>query len=109
MQVKRQLSFPVPFCTLSWQDLEVAYRTLHGRRVTLHQQSGCVEGLYVMLLPCLGPKILAKSIEILANVHVLIMFYAYDIDPSVARWLHDGHYGCLGRREEHPPGSSIPC
>ena len=26
------------------QDLEVAYRTPHGRRITLHRQSGYVEG-----------------------------------------------------------------
>lgn len=50
MQAKRQLSFPVPFCTLSWQDLEVAYRTPHGRRITLHRQSGYVEGGCMMAI-----------------------------------------------------------
>ncbi|CAE7527304.1 abcG22 [Symbiodinium sp. KB8] len=44
MQLRRQLSVPVPTCTLRWQDLEVAYRTAHGRRITLHKQSGSVQG-----------------------------------------------------------------
>ncbi|CAK9092297.1 ABC transporter G family member 22 (ABC transporter ABCG.22), partial [Durusdinium trenchii] len=50
MQAKRQLSFPVPFCTLSWEDLEVAYRTPHGRRITLHRQGGYVEGGCMMAI-----------------------------------------------------------
>lgn len=29
---------------LPHKDLEVAYRTPHGRRITLHRQSGYVEG-----------------------------------------------------------------
>jgi len=50
MQAKRQLSFPVPFCTLSWQDLEVAYRTPGSRRITLHRQSGYLEGGCMMAI-----------------------------------------------------------
>ncbi|CAJ1376866.1 unnamed protein product [Effrenium voratum] len=50
MQARRQLSFPVPYCTLKWEDLEVAYRTHHGRRVTLHRQSGSVEGSCMMAI-----------------------------------------------------------